>query len=136
MLSVKNKVNSRLKEKLKTESNAPYHDKTLAFSSTLQDVPTVFPTLNVVSLGEPQTGNDLERKTQNFIISTIQIKGYTNTSYTDAYNLVNAAGDVMISMGYELIVGIEDISDSSTKIAMARFRRTWGTGDIGIEFLQ
>lgn len=129
MLSVKNKVNSRLVAKLKTESTAPYHSQTLEFSSTFQCTPTVFPTLNVVSLGEPQTGNDIERTTQNFIISTIQIKGYHNTSYNDAYNLTNKAGDAMISMGYELVAGIEDISDSSAKIAMARFRRTVGAGD-------
>lgn len=130
MLSVKNKVNSRLKEKLKTDVEAPYHEKVLDFSSTMQCAPTIFPTLNVVSLGEPQTGNDLERNTQNFIISTIQIKGYVNTSYTDAYNLVDKAGDIMVSMGYELIVGIEDISNSDSKIAMARFRRTIGAGDV------
>lgn len=129
MLSVKNKVNTRLVTKLKTEDTAPYHGKTLEFSSTFQCTPTAFPTLNIVSLGEPQTGNDLERSTQNFIISTIQIKGYHNTYYSDAYNLVDKAGDIMISMGYELVAGIEDISDSSAKIAMARFRRTVGAGD-------
>ena len=130
MLSVKNKVNSRLIAKLSTDTGAPYKNKTLKFTSVNQCVPTVFPTLNIVSLGEPQTGNDLERFTQNFIISTIEIKGYHNTTYATAYDLVNLAGDVMVSMGYELIAGIEDISDSTVKIAMARFRRTVGAGDV------
>ena len=129
MLSVKNKVNSRLIAKLSTDTGAPYKNKTLKFTSVNQCVPTVFPTLNIVSLGEPQTENDLERFTQNFIISTIEIKGYSNTAYTSAYDLVDLAGDVMVSMGYELIAGIEDISDSTAKIAMARFRRTVGSGD-------
>ena len=73
--------------------------------------------------------NDLERKTQNAIISTIQLRGYHNSLYTTAYSLVDKAGDVMVSMGYELVAGIEDISDSSVKIAMARFRRTVASGD-------
>ena len=131
MLSVKNKVNARLLAKLKTETTAPYYGKTLGFSSTTQCTPTVFPTLNVTSLGEPQTANDLERKTQNAIISTIELKGYDAEKYTYAYNLVDKAGDIMISMGYELIAGIEDASSNNDiKIAMARFRRTYCSGDI------
>ena len=131
MLSVKNKVNGRLLAKLKTETTAPYYGKTLDFSSTTQCTPTVFPTINVTSLGEPQTANDLERNAQNAIISTIQIKGYSDDTYNDSYNLVDKAGNIMVSMGYELIAGIEDISSNdNVKIAMARFRRTYCSGDI------
>lgn len=129
MLSVKNKVNARLIARLKTDDDAPYHDKDLFFSSTNQQTPPDLPCLSVVSLGEPQTGNDLEHNTQSFIISTIELRGYDKKSHSNAYNLVNKAGDIMISMGYELIMGIEDISDGSAKIAIARFRRLVGSGD-------
>lgn len=129
MLSVKNKVNARLIARLKTDEDAPYHDKDLFFSSTNQQTPPDLPCLSVVSLGEPQTENDLERNTQNFILSTIELRGYDKKTYNNACNLVNKAGDIMISMRYELIMGIEDISDSSAKIAIARFRRLAAGGD-------
>lgn len=129
MLSVKNKVNARLIARLKTDADAPYHDKDLFFSSTNQQTPAEMPCLSIVSLGEPQTGNDLEQNTQNFILSTIELRGYDNKTYNNAYNLVNKAGDIMVGMRYSLIMGIEDISDSSAKIAVARFRRIYGAGD-------
>lgn len=129
MLSVKNKVNARLIAKLKTDADAPYHDKNLFFSSTNQGTPAELPCLSIVSLGEPQTENDLEQNTQNFILSTIELRGYDSKTYNNAYNLVDKAGNIMVGMRYSLIMGIEDISDSSAKIAVARFRRLVGSGD-------
>lgn len=99
-------------------------------TSTRNDTPAKFPTLNVASLGEPSTADDLEHKTQNAIISTIELKAYTNTSLTDARNLMDKSGDVMLSMGYSLIYGPEDISSGSIYTMVARFRRTVGVGDI------
>ena len=128
MLTVKNKVNSRLSQKLKKDDDAPYHEKSLSFSSTLQDATKSFPTLYVKSLGEPSTSDDLEHSVQSAIISTIELRAYTNTNVTDAFNLINKAGDVMLSMGYSLIAGPEDISDIN-KIVFARFRRLFGAGD-------
>lgn len=90
----------------------------------------MFPALNVDSLGEPSTDDDLEHIRQNAIISTIELKAYTNTSLTDARNLMDKAGDAMLSMGYTLTYGPEDISTGSIYIMVARFRRTVGAGDI------
>lgn len=129
MLSVRTIVNSRLSQKLKKDEDAPYHGKTLDFVETKQKAPTTFPTLLVDSLGEPSTAEDIERKEQCAIISTIELKAYTNTTLTDARKLMNKAGDVMLSMGYSLIYGPEDISDSNY-IVVARFRRLVGGGDI------
>lgn len=128
MLTVKNEVHDRLIAMLQGNADAPYHGEEFYFSSTNQNVPKVLPCLNCVSLGEPQTGNDLEQKTQNFIISTIELKSYDKASYSNAFKVMCLAGDVMIDMGYELISGIEEISDSN-KIAVARFRRLVGSGD-------
>jgi hypothetical protein len=131
LLSVRNIVGKRLIVRLKTDEDAPYFGKELFFSTTNQGTPKEMPCLNYISLGEPQTGNDLERKTQNFIISTFELKAYGDSkkSYTSVYDILDKAGDVMVGMGYEMIAGIEDISDGSAKIAMARFRRTVGAGD-------
>lgn len=130
MLSVRTLVNSRLSQRLRKDEDAPYSVKTLNMTSTRNGTPAKFPTLNVDSLGEPSTADDLEHKTQNAIISTIELKAYTTTTLTDARTLMDKAGDVMLSMGYSLIYGPEDISTGSIYTMVARFRRTFGAGDI------
>lgn len=99
-------------------------------TSTRNGTPAKFPTLNVDSLGEPSTGDDLEHIKQNAIVSTIELKSYTTTTLTDARNIIDKAGDVMYRMGYDMIYGPEDISTGSINIMVARFRRTVGAGDI------
>ena len=130
MLSVRTLVNSRLSQRLRKDADAPYSVKTLNMTSTRNGTPAKFPTLNVDSLGEPSTADDLEHKKQNAIISTIELKAYTNTSLTDARNILDKAGDVMYQMGYDPIYGPEDISAGEINIMVARFRRTFGAGDI------
>lgn len=130
MLSVRTLVNSKLSQRLRKDENAPYSVSTLNMTSARSGTPAKFPTLNVDSLGEPSTGDDLEHIKQNAIISTIELKAYTNTLLTDARNLMDKAGDVMLSMGYTLIYGPEDISSGSIFTMVARFRRTVGAGDI------
>lgn len=127
MLSVRTLVNSRLSQKLKKEDGAPY--PALNMTSTRNGTPAKFPTLNVDSLGEPSTADDIERKKQCAIISTIELKAYSNKTLTEARSIIDKAGDVMLSMGYTLIYGPEDISDTN-HVMVARFRRTWGGGDI------
>ena len=135
MLTVKNKVNKRLIQKLQTDENAPYHgqkngkDK-LFFSSTNSGTPKEFPTLNIVSLGEPSISDDLEHRTQCAIISNIELKAYTNTNVTSAFDLMDYAGDIMLDIGYSLVGDSpQDISDSTANIVVARFRRIVGAGD-------
>lgn len=130
MLSVRTLVNSRLSQRLRKDENAPYSVSTLNMTSTRNSTPAKFPTLNVDSLGEPSTADDLEHIKQNAIISTIELKAYTTTTLADARNLIDKAGDVMLSMGYSLIYGPEDISSGSIFIMVARFRRVVGAGDI------
>ena len=130
MLSVRTKVNSILSQKLRKDAYAPYSVKTLNMTSTRNGTPAKFPTLNVDSLGEPSTFDDIYHKKQNGIISTIELKAYTVTTLTDARNIMDKAGDVMLSMGYSFIFGPEDISDGQKNIIVARFRRVVGGGDI------
>lgn len=127
MLSVRTLVNSRISHKLKKEDGAPY--PALNLTSTRNGTPAKFPTLNVDSLGEPSTADDIMHTEQCAIISTIELKAYANTTLTDARNIVDKAGDVMLSMGYTLIYGPEDISGSN-HVMVARFRRIVGAGDI------
>lgn len=122
MLSVRRKVGDRLKEKFSKSINVTF---------SRNGSPSKFPTLNVDSLGEPSTGDDTER-VQNAIISTIELKTYCvgSEKITSARNYMDKAGDVMLSMGYSLIYGPEDISSGDKGIMVARFRRTFGAGDI------
>ena len=105
MLSVSTLVNSRLSPRLRKDEDAPYSVSTLNMTSTRNGTPAKFPTLNVDSLGEPSTADDLEHKTQNAIISTIELKAYTNTSLTDSRNILDKEGDLMYKMGYYKVYG-------------------------------
>lgn len=130
MLTVRTKVNSRLSQRLKKDEDAPYFEQTLNFTSVSDGTPSEFPTLNVNSLGEPQAEDDLDMSEQNAIISTIELKAYTNTKLTDARNLIDKAGDVMIGMRYRLVYGPVALSDTSPFCVVARFQRLVGSGDI------
>ena len=129
MLSVRTIVNTRLSQRLRKDADAPYTEDTLNMTSTRNGTPAKFPTLNVDSLGEPSTADNIWQREQCAIISTIELKTYSNTTLTEARNILDKAGDVMISMGYSLIYGPEDISDAH-KVMVARFRRIVGGGDI------
>ncbi len=130
MISVRLKVSDRIRDRMVRDKTSTYYVKGLNITDKKNGTPAKFPTLNVDSLGEPSTADDLEHKKQNAIISTIELKAYTNTTLTDARNILDKAGDVMISMGYSLIYGPEDISSGDINIMVARFRRTVGAGDI------
>ena len=71
MLSVRTLVNSRLSQRLRKDEDAPYSVKTLNMTSTRNGTPAKFPTLNVDSLGEPSTADDLEHKKLFFDSKTI-----------------------------------------------------------------
>ena len=78
MLSVRAIVNTRLHEKLRKDEGAPYTEETLNMTSTRNGTPASFPTLNVDSLGEPSTSDCLKGNKQCAIISTIELKTYSN----------------------------------------------------------
>ncbi|MBQ8519254.1 MAG: hypothetical protein IJ455_06615 [Agathobacter sp.] len=98
-------------------------------AETKKGVPTEFPALNVDFIGETSTADDLEKTQQNAIISTIELKAYSDTSLDEADEILDKAGDVMIAMGYAVIQGPEDVSDTN-HAKSARFRRTFGNEDI------
>lgn len=129
MLTVKNRINALLLEKLKTGKNAPYADKELYITSVSSNVPTKFPTLSVVSIGEPETDSVLEVGTQEAILSTIEIQTFSKDSVYEAEELMEHAGDVLIGTGYRLIFGPETLSDVSPFCKVSRFRRKFGNED-------
>ena len=93
MLSVWNKVNKRMMQKLKTDPDAPY-PKLYLTSTDSSDAPTQFPCLYIKSLGEPTAGRDFQN-TQCYITSTIELHVYSaaspNGSQTEARKIMDAA---------------------------------------------
>ena len=130
MLSVWNTVGKRLQQKLKTDIDAPYPELALT-SKDVSDEPPGFPCLFVNSLGEPTNGNDFQNN-QCYITSTIELQSYSAEtpvgSQTQARQIMDAAGDVMISMGYQLIAGPYQNNKGYFR-TIARFRRLVGSGD-------
>ena len=104
-------------------------EEDLQLTATKKGIPTKFPTLNVDSIGEISTAEDLEKTQQNAIVSTIELKVHTDTTLEEASEILDKAGDVMIAMGYSVIQGPEDVSESN-HVMSARFRRTLGDEDI------
>lgn len=134
MLSVRTLVNGSLSQRLVKDTNAPYKNKKLEFTSSSIFAPTERMTLNVESLGEPTQSSDLQNN-QCAIISTIQLKAGHKKDASSVYmketrDLLDHAGDAMLELGYQLIYGPEDMSDSNNSIVVARFRRTVGAGEI------
>lgn len=111
------------------DEKAPYSEAELHVTSARNAEPTEFPTLNVDSIGETSTADTLERTEQCAIVSTIELKVHSNTSLSEASEILDKAGDVMVSMGYLVIHGPEEISNTN-HIILARFRRTFGDEDI------
>lgn len=130
MLSVWNTVNKRIQQKLKTDADAPY-PKLYLTSSDISDAPPGFPCLFINSLGEPTDGSDFQNN-QCYITSTIELQSYSaespNGSQTEARKIMDAAGDVMMSMGYQLITGPYQDNKGYFR-TIARFRRLVGSGD-------
>lgn len=130
MLSVWNRVNKRLQQRLKTDVDAPY-PKLYLTSSDISDAPPGFPCLFVNSLGEPTKGSDFQNN-QCYITSTIELQSYSaespGGSQTEARKIMGVAGDVMISMGYQLITGPYQDNNGYFR-TIARFRRVVGDGD-------
>ena len=122
MLSVINKVNKKLIDNL-TE----FED--LNFTSVSTRTPDVFPTLSVVSLGEPTAVSDLTQTVQAAIYSTVELKAYSNKTLNEATKILDKAGDIMMENGYLLVAGQLIISDVKPFCKVARFRRIFGEVD-------
>ena len=128
MLSFTGKINARLLEKLKTDDDAPYYDKTLNFTSVSSGTPTTFPTISIVSLGEPDAESTFEHDAQEAVWATIELKSYSNSSLNDATKLLGLAGDVMYSMFFDKIYE-RTLSDVKPFCRVARYRRKVGSAD-------
>jgi len=129
VLSVFNIAMTRLSQKLRKEEGAPY--PTLNLTAKKQGIPPSYPCLYVNGLGEPTNSSDLEGN-QCVISSTLEIKAYSSSAsgrQTEARTLMDKAGDVMLSMGYNLTSGPFQDDTADYYCTVARFSRPVGDGD-------
>ena len=133
MLSVAHDVRTKIAYELTGKVDSPYTTETLRVVGTdISAEPPFYPCLFINSLGEPSAGTTLE-KTQAYIESTIELQSFSAQTEVNSQNIsrsiVDLAGDVLISMGYELIAGPYDQNNDYFR-TIARFRRIVGDGDI------
>lgn len=81
-------------------------------------------------MGEPTADSDLEHIEPESVWSTIELTAYTNTLLSDADKLITEAGKIMFRMGYEIIYGPANLSDTNPYSKVARYRRKFGKRDI------
>lgn len=93
--------------------------------------PTSLPCLYMRQIGAPQIGDDLMRNTQNGVDSTFQVESVSNTSYDEAFSILNDAGDIFIRLGYSLTFGLQEIPTDSESLwrFVARFNRVIGANE-------
>lgn len=134
MLTVIDRVNEALYNRLLGNADAPYHGTDLNIVAVSGRTPDVFPTLSVVSLGEPTAASDLIHTEQSAIWSTIELKAYSINKLYEASQLMDKAGDILLSLGYQPTTGPEILSDISPYCKVARFRAFIGAGDLEWRF--
>lgn len=134
MLTVIDRVNEALYNRLLKNADAKYHGTQLNIIGVSGRMPDVFPTLSVVSLGEPTASSDLLHTEQAAIWSTLELKAYSSQSLYESSQLMDDAGDILLSLGYQPTTGPEILSDTSPYCKVARFRAFIGAGDLEWRF--
>lgn len=134
MLTVIDRVNEALYNRLIANNDAPYHGTQLNIIGVSGRMPDIFPTLSVVSLGETTAASDLQHTEQAAIWSTLELKAYSVNNLYESSQLLNDAGDILLSLGYHPTLGPETLSDTSPYCKVARFRAFFGAGDLGWRF--
>lgn len=134
MLTVIDRVNEKILNGLKEDEDAPYNGKDLNIVSISTRTPDAFPTLSVVSLGEITAASDLCQTEQASIWSTVELKVYSDKTLYETTKLMEYAGDILLSLGYQITTGPEVLSDTRPFCKVARFRGYFGAGDLEWRF--
>lgn len=93
--------------------------------------PAEFPYLYLRTLGQPTSASDLENH-QKAVMADFEITIYTTDYSSKARKLLELAGDIMMSMGFQLTTGpyeIENTAGTGVHRWLARFSRTVADGD-------
>lgn len=118
--TVWNMVQTILKAKLQKK-----YPKLTVTNASMNDTPTGLPNLFVNQIDAAQTGMDTEKDRENAIISVIQLEASSNEGLTEARNIINDAGNILIEKHYSVISGPTQSNTSVYRMIM-RLRRTIG----------
>lgn len=88
------------------------------------------PTVYLRKMQGTSKGRTTELGEINAIESVFQIEVTTNTSQNDALTIADAAADVMVSIGYDMIGEPFADNDSDTYKVFSRWRRTIAYDDV------
>lgn len=118
--TVWNMAQTTLKAKLQKK-----YPKLTVTNVSMNETPPGLPNLFINQIDAAQTGTDMEKDRENAIISTIQLEVSSNTGLTEARNIMNDAGDILIKKHYSVISGPTQSNTSVYRMIM-RLRRTIG----------
>ncbi len=106
--------------------------KTIKFTSDGEsDAAPYFPTCYIHALQAMETGGDLEGKTINAILETIEVQTYCRDRQ-ECILIMNEAVYQMKQLAFEAMAMPIVSTSSGVATGVARFRRTIGGGDIDI----
>lgn len=118
--TVWNMAQTTLKAKLQKK-----YPKLTVTNASMNDTPPGLPNLFVNQIDAAQTGQDTEKDRENAIISVIQLEASSNEGLTEARNIINDAGNILIQKHYSVISGPTQSNTSVYRMIM-RLRRTIG----------
>lgn len=103
--------------------------KTIKFTSEGQsDAQPYFPTVYIHALSPLETGNDLEGKSLNAVVSTFEVIAYTDNKKQCSY-IVNEAVYQMKQLGFSVTAMPIITEDGKVSNGACRFRRVIGADD-------
>lgn len=126
---IENIIFTRIKKYGKDKLSNIYPDILFTTTNKNSGTPT-FPTVYVHAIGGSERGADLEGKTINAILYSVQIDVYHDKRQDDVKKIMSVMKDIMKGMSFNVISLPENTFESSSVYrSTARFRRTIGSGD-------
>lgn len=101
-------------------------------TSSQIDTEPAFPTVYIHETGCLEAGNDLENKTVNAVIETIQVDVTANTSDTDCKTVATEVINQLKALRFNIVGFPVYTIDGNIHRAVIRARRTIGSGDTDI----
>lgn len=123
------KVLTRLRVEGNKSLSEYYPDLNITDDDKQLDNPS-FPTVFVQDIGGPEQGQDIEGKSINAVLSTIQIDVVDNKKRSNVREVMAEMIRIMKTMGYEVITSANfERTQDNTYRMVARFRRMIGYND-------
>ena len=128
---LESKLFTRIKYELTTKPEAPFPQLNCTTVSN-SDTPTKFPTLYFHELEPVERGADLEGKTVNAVMETIEMQVYSNQSEKECKEIISEAIGIMKDLSFGITMFPNPQTRNKISFAIARCRRMIAHGDYDI----